>query len=380
MSARRRFTEYVRNGGAEPFVSLQIGAGAGFDAKLAGKEWVSEASLDDTIRAYETVGGEPLFNIGLGLGSFAPELAWRGGPSSRTDERREWTHYLDTPYGQLSTAGMELKKHGCTPVKYALGPDDSLDVVLWHAEMVAKNAEKAGEPIAATVEKLHAHGPVSVQWPLQPFEIFGLATAVDAALMATMDPEGYRKVCDQVRDANLLLLKSVFRADVDFVFLGGPGREAASPMIYEEFLVPDSAVITKAVHDLGGLVYTHICSPVEPFLTRGYYNKMGLDLFETLSPPPVGNMEDLAKVRRNVLPAEMCTRGNLGLDVLVRGTPQEVEQKTLEILEATRGYKHMVAASDYLFYDVPLENAQMVVKTVGQWKGQHASSRPLPVV
>jgi hypothetical protein len=56
---------YIRNGGPRPRASLQIGAGAGFDTKLAGKLWNSETTLEDTIRAYEIAGGDPFFNIGF---------------------------------------------------------------------------------------------------------------------------------------------------------------------------------------------------------------------------------------------------------------------------------------------------------------------------
>lgn len=71
------------------------------------------------------------------------------------------------------------------------------------------------------------------------------------------------------------------------------------------------------------------------FLTIGFYNEMKLDLFETLSPPTVGNV-DLEHARK--------------------------------ILDAKRGSKHMVAASDYLFYDIQLENVMTLVNTVKQYK------------
>ena len=46
---------YVKYGDEKPFISLQIGGGAGFDCKLAGKEWLSEGTISDTINAYEIV-------------------------------------------------------------------------------------------------------------------------------------------------------------------------------------------------------------------------------------------------------------------------------------------------------------------------------------
>ena len=68
--------------------------------------------------------------------------------------------------------------------------------------------------------------------------------------------------------------------------------------------------------------------------------------------------------RSDRLPDEMCTRGNIGLDVLLTGTPDDARAAAEAVLVATRGHKHMVAASDYLFYDIPLENVRAVVETV----------------
>ena len=34
----------------------KLAGGAGFDTKLAGKKWITETTIMDTIRAYETVG------------------------------------------------------------------------------------------------------------------------------------------------------------------------------------------------------------------------------------------------------------------------------------------------------------------------------------
>lgn len=364
MSLRSAFIDYVRHGGDKPVVSLQIGAGAGFDAKLAGKPWFSDAALDDTIRAYETVGGLPLYNIGLpDLGSVVPELVWQRSTVAQGKARRQTQSFLETPYGILATETIEEPLKGCVPTRYPLAFGDSLDVVKWMAEQSARAIPYVGELLAPTLSKLHPHGPVSVQWNIQPFELLGLANAVDEGMMATSDPEEYRAVCDIVRDVNIELVDRVIAAGADFVFLGGPGAEAASPFIYETFLVPDSRAITRAVREAGGLVYSHICSPVEPFLSAGYYNEMGLDLFETLTPPPAGNVTDLEAARR-MLPESMCTRGNIGLDVLLNGSPDDVAREAQRIINDTRGYKHMVAASDYLFYDIPLENVRALVETV----------------
>ncbi|MBN1490836.1 MAG: hypothetical protein JXA69_13040 [Phycisphaerae bacterium] len=363
MTPRERFVWYVRHGDARPFVSLQIGAGAGFDCKLAGKEWISEGTLADTIRAYELVECDALYNVGLpDLGAVLPALAWTSETTVK-DDTRITQRRLATPYGELCVDLHERPRSGVTPTRYPLTVDDSLDAVCWMADQYFKAVPYVGELLAPLLKEAHPYGPVSVQWNIQPFELLGLASVPDLVLHAMTDPQRYRRVCDRIRNVNIELVRAVLASGADFIFLGGPGAEMMSPDLYEAFIVPDSHIISQAVHDAGGLIYSHICSPIEPFLSKGYFGEMGIDLFETLSGPPVGNVADLGAARLQ-LPAAMCTRGNVGLDVLLHGTLDDVEQATQAVLDATAGTKHMVAASDYLFYDIPLENVQAMVRTV----------------
>lgn len=368
MSVRTRFIDYVRNGSSKPYVSLQIGAGAGFDTKLAGKLWNSETTLDDTIHAYEIVGCDPLFNIGLpSFNDVVKELAWT--TKTEQSEKERFTElYLETPYGPLKWRFHEIKKTGTTPLIYPTNADDekAFDKIQWYTEQHRKTVKYVAELLSPNIKKLQPHGPVSIQWNLQPFELFGLASVDNLVILAKIDPDMYRSTCDLIRDINIKILKEVFKAGADFVFLGGPGVEMMSPEYYRTYMIPDSQKIAKAIHDAGGLIYSHICSPIEPFLTMGFYNEMCIDLFETLSPPPVGNVADLFKSRK-ILDSKMCTRGNIGLDVLLTGTKEDVTKETLRVLNATRGSKHMVAASDYLFYDIPLENVKAIVETVNNF-------------
>ncbi|MFA6186403.1 MAG: uroporphyrinogen decarboxylase family protein [Phycisphaerae bacterium] len=365
MGTRKKFIDYVKNGSHEPFVSFQIGAGAGFDCKLAGKQWVSDVTIEDTIRAYQIVECEPLLNIGLpDLGIAVSELAWQDC-TTKSEEARITSRSLETPYGTIHWKLKEQKKHGTTPIEYPLTSESAnvFDIICWYAEQHRKSVRYIGELVGPILQKTQSSGPVSIQWNIQPFEMMGLLSVDNLVVLAMLNPLRYRETCDLIRDINSEIIKAVFACGADFVFLGAPGVEMLSPQLYENFIIPDSQRITKVVHETGGLVYSHICSPIEPFLSKGYYNRMGIDLFETLSPPPVGNVPDLAAARK-ILDPQMCTRGNIGLDVLLTGTAEQVEKETLKVLEATKGTKHMVAASDYLFYDIPLDNVKKAVQTV----------------
>jgi uroporphyrinogen-III decarboxylase len=175
---------------------------------------------------------------------------------------------------------------------------------------------------------------------------------------------------DKILRLNERLLPEVKRGGADFVFLGGPGSEMISPRYYENFIVPYSKIITDMAHSEGLLIYSHICSPIEPMLSLGYYNQMGIDLFETLSEEPVGNIKSMRDAFSKLDP-DMCTRGNVGLDLLLNGTAEDVRLKSLDILQAAKDMdrKHILAASDYLFYGISAENVHAICDAVREFNG-----------
>jgi len=75
MTNRETFVNYVKNGG-KSFCSPQIGAGAGFDTKFMGKEWISDTTLEDTLITVRSFDMIPLINIGCPFESCAPEIMW----------------------------------------------------------------------------------------------------------------------------------------------------------------------------------------------------------------------------------------------------------------------------------------------------------------
>lgn len=134
---------------------------------------------------------------------------------------------------------------------------------------------------------------------------------------------------------------------------------------WNKFLVPYSKQVTQIAHEAGLLVYSHICSPIEPMLSKGYYNEMGIDLFETLSEAPVGNVKSIEDAFSKLSP-DICTRGNIGLDALLYETPEQIYERSRKILMTAKqmGRKHILAASDYLFYDCKTENVHAMCEAV----------------
>ncbi|MBQ9359261.1 MAG: hypothetical protein IJT95_06935 [Abditibacteriota bacterium] len=366
MTNREKFINYVKYGGAL-ICSPQIGAGAGYDTKIAGKKWISETTLEDlqnTLRRYDIV---PLYNFGIDFGMVDSELAWKPAGSTSSDTRRTWDYVMETAAGTLTQSVTEEPMKGSFRTKCPVTSAEDLTVQEYYMDKVlASNFAPITAFVRGLRDRIGEEGALDIQWPVQPYEMLCFADTVTTVMLVMDHEELCCRIMEKVIEINRKAFKAVKEGGADFVFLGGPGSEMISPAFYRNFLVPYSKITTADAHSEGLLVYSHICSPIEPFLTMGFYNEMGMDLFETLSPKPVGNVESLADALAKIDP-RICTRGNLGLDVLLTGTPAEVREKTIEIIEAGRGRKHMVAASDYLFYDIPEENLRAMVDTVSEY-------------
>jgi uroporphyrinogen-III decarboxylase len=368
LTNRQRLIRYVKDGG-EPFCSPQIGAGAGFDAKMAGKEWLSEVTLEDTSRVCGMFSMIPLLNAGLpDLTMLTPEFQWQLKREYMDDRgRRRRKMEFATPHGNLATESIEERSTGVVQTKYPITDEAELSILEYFLDTLLEVTDYS--PISEGVRDIRKmvgeETALDIQWSMQPYELLCFPNTMDTAIFALECPEQFRRLMDKILRLDEKLLAAVAEGGSDFVFLGGPGSEMISPTFYENFIVPYSNIVSEMAHKNGLLIYTHICSPIEPMLTMGYYNQMGIDLFETLSEAPVGNVKGIEDAFSKLDP-KICTRGNIGLDLLLQGTPKEIEEASLRILETSRrmGRKHILAASDYLFYGTPPENVQAMCQAV----------------
>lgn len=371
MTNRDKFKDYVKNGG-KYFCSPQIGAGAGFDAKIAGKTWLSQATIEDTVNACRRFDMIPLYN--MGMVDFVPlinaDIIRRENMPVEylnDNKRRKYRSILKTPKGDLDFIMMEDEFSGGAVIKALITKEEELDVLEYYIDALLeiKDFTVIVEHIKNCRKTVGEDEALDIQWAMQPYEMLCFPDNVNTVLLSYDRPAQFRRLMNKILCLDERLLTAVAEGGADFVFLGGPGSEMISPKFYEDYIVPYSKIVTDMAHLNGLLVYSHICSPVEPMLTLGYYNKMGIDLFETLSEAPVGNVISLRDAFSK-LDSSICTRGNVGLDLLLNGSSDEVLQKSIEILQAAKsfGRKHILAATDYLFFGIPEENVHAMCQAV----------------
>ena len=326
MTNREKFIDYVKNGADKPICSLQIGAGAGFDAKLAGKKWLNETTFEDTVNAYERYETLPLYNFYVDVLTPAG-LGWKTTKSEDLGEKRIWEDILSSPHGTLTQSSVGYPVLGSSRTKQPIESPEDWDVFerILDEILNGKYYDKLTENMASIVKTVGERGAIDFQWGMQPYELFSYPSNLDTMLFSIDYEERFTSLMQKCLEISKKIVNCVSQAGGDFCFLGGPAAEMVNPYIYENFIVPYGKAITDEVHKKGMLVYSHVCSPIEPFLTNGYFNQMGIDLFETLSPPPVGNVKSIEDAFSKI-DNKICTRGNVGIDVLINGTPDEVRQ------------------------------------------------------
>ena len=171
--------------------------------------------------------------------------------------------------------------------------------------------------------------------------------------------------CEELRQAAMALtlnrLELLARAGLDYIFYCVDGTEWLSPAFFRERVLADTLRIFEHWRSLGGWVLWHSCGRVGRLIPEGFYNECRPEVFETLSEPPVGDVPSLRWARER-LDQRIATKGNISLEVLLNGTPEQVRQAVASVRDQTRGYRHIAGLTDDVLANTPLANCRAYVE------------------
>jgi hypothetical protein len=342
-----------------------------FAAWLAGKPWVSEVTLEDQIAAAERCGYHAGFVQGSSPDlSVNPALEVRAKRVSESDDERVFTQSVETPHGTLTARSVDRSGEGMTRVENWITDAAQLDAADWISRQVAEGRQddRIRQQYAAVAEKVRRHGVSQVQVEL-PYYLYGLAGFAEGPLMmALTEPERYARSMELAEAALTRVAERLIQAGIDFIWIGASGTELLSPDIWERFIVPQAQRMVEHVRSAGGRTHFHCCGRSQLWVENGYYDLIGMDLVETLSPPPAGTVEDLAAARGNIS-ASIVTKGNIDLGLLRDGTPEQCAAAAREVIEATARFPHVVGAADALLWGTPVENVVAIREACEQAEG-----------
>jgi uroporphyrinogen decarboxylase len=144
--------------------------------------------------------------------------------------------------------------------------------------------------------------------------------------------------------------KAVIEAGADVIMFADPtsSGDAVSKRVWEEFGVPYSSEVVKALKAKGAKVFSHICGNTSDRLES--ISSLGVDGLS------VDQKVDLGYAR-SVLGPKKCIIGNVDpSEVLLLGRPEEVAQKSEECIEKAGKDGAFILSGGCLIVDAPPQN------------------------
>lgn len=153
------------------------------------------------------------------------------------------------------------------------------------------------------------------------------------------------------------------RAGVDIYGYAINGYEWLNPDLYERYMIPQARRLNAIAAAQGRLSWIHTCGKMKRIAAGDAYQRMGVDIVESLSAPPSGDVDDLAATRRAIGP-DITTRGAINCELLYSDDLAAVRARTADVLEATLGFRHMVGDTNGSYPAYAWANIKAVIDTV----------------
>ncbi|MBI5724925.1 MAG: hypothetical protein HZA50_13275 [Planctomycetes bacterium] len=335
-----------------------------FATSLVGKKWVSDCTLDDQIQAAKICDYHPCFIQGATPDLFFnPALDVTVYCVDESEDERRFEQTIHTPEGMLTRTMVESFGGVMAPENNWIQSPPQLAVADWISRDVLDGSRDhaISQGCKTLADKAAGHGATMIQFDL-PYYLYGLPGYTDVPpMMLTAAPDRYGHSMDLAEQALIHMAGLAIRSGIDFVWLSAAGTDRMSLTTWAEIIVPQSQRIVRQVREKGGRVHFHCRGQCRQLAEKGLFNQIQMDVLETLSPPPEGDVASLRRCRAAV-DRHIVTRGNIDAGLLRAGTFEACIAIAQKTIEAAAGYPHIVSSSDYLMYGTEAQNVIAVVQ------------------
>lgn len=273
---------------------------------------------------------------------------------------------IDTPLGPLVKRNKHIVDGHAEKDHVIRGAEDLL-----RAEWLIRARTEAVGDIARAVREMRemvGDEVVLIYLIAQPFEIGYVGAAFEDCILLVHDhPEAYARCMAATRAQALAYIAAVAEAGVDLIMIDSPGTELFSPSYFERFMLESSIDLVRHAHDCGLPVTFHTCGRPWTYITRGYYNQILPDVLESTSGPPEGDVLDQRQAREALDP-RIAVRGSVSLDLLRMGAAEQVYDEATRIMDAFRGYRHILAGTCETMDGTPPENMTAMARACQDWR------------
>jgi len=176
------------------------------------------------------------------------------------------------------------------------------------------------------------------------------------------DNDFYKQLMDYNFNRIKPFIEAITSTGLDLVNMGGNTAGGfLGTKIFEEHVLPHEKKLISFIKDKGKKVLYHNCGQIMNLAES--YTRLGADIIESFSPPPLLGDADLLKAKE-LSKGKYTIIGNIDqVNVIKDGTPGIIRQNVKEVLEAGKpGGKFILQPSDFLEYDTPLENIKAYIE------------------
>ena len=363
MLNREAGLQLLRSGAADGVVA-SISVERRFAAHAMGRD-VGTAAL---LEFHKTLGGLPIISCSPAgdVENADPLLARHVSESVRTGAGGQAitvrTETVETPHGPLVWATETARNSVCHRPPFSQYPPtkDDYRSFAWYADRLAGAYAKPAcrdhmSGVIAQERKVLGDHSLIFSSGSCPFFVMGFFDTVHLHYHYFDRLDKHRELMEQAYEVDRLRAKQLLDTDIDLLRILPPGTESVSPDIFETEVLPHARRMAELAHGKGKLLYVHCCGHLQALLDRSCYNALCPDLMETFSSPPTGTVRDIGEARRQLDP-RICTKGNLDLGLLRDGTPEAIRAATRDIVNKTRGTRHIVSLTDTVLDGTPIAN------------------------
>jgi len=223
-------------------------------------------------------------------------------------------------------------------------------------------AEAATARLSAQAERWPAEVPLCATVGAAAFELTSnlFIDATTAFYLLADHTSEMERLFETQEQAAAVWARCAAAAGADFVRGAVNGLELYSPTIWEKYFVPELRRLFHIAHQVGLRCWMHTCGRMNKLVEMGAYNDTGVDVVESLSHLPLGDVTDLRSARV-ILGEDIVTRGAANVNLLYEPDLAQVRARTRLVVEETRGYRHMMGDTNDSYPPYPWENIQAMM-------------------
>lgn len=190
----------------------------------------------------------------------------------------------------------------------------------------------------------------------------------DLLVDALINPDFYHRMMRYFLDRYKPFVQQIIDAGADVLSYAGniANAKLVSPKFYRTYILPYEREFVQFIQSQGTVVLHHNCGHANNLLP--VYPELGLDAYESLTPPPYGDTE----LRRAVelLGRQTTLSGNIDQITLLReGTPADIEAEVKSVLDTVRGRCHFILATTDYFNEATPHDAIHALADAGRKHG-----------